>query len=429
MTSYDANINDNRKCIYSDINLIMLYLLSNVGGKTVKKKFYTEEKLYKIYALYDDIAERRAYIGKTVSKLSNVHSQHRRGHNRYTQELFETDLLEPEMVMLEEVTCTGAVAYKHVLAWIRWFEDNTFEMLNPDGMLNQSENMQEETQKIYEQISQLDFEEHLARCYQETRVVLRKGQEKREKEHASTQLCLRLTPTDKEAFRQYCERTKLRQTDAFAKLLHTSGENAEPDIQRLLELLEESEIRCTKLTQENTQLRSGLTIPRSERIENSARVHFAFAQQAIREFVKTTYTKDRYTDLPIKEFRYDDFKNRFPNAAQYQYPTEEGVYIVRLQALVWGKARNPVYFLMCKTQEGEYLKFRFYQKKEFIGVPVRQSFYALLDSLWQFAGRMAPDGAVDLVAAFPLLNAGNTNKREKLTLDEQILGAASKRGA
>jgi len=395
----------------------------------VKKKFYTEEKLYKIYAIYDDIAERRAYIGKTVSKLSNVHSQHRCGHNRYTQELFEIDFLEPEMVMLEEINCTGAVAYKHVLAWIRWFEDNTYEILNPEGMLAQSEQMQEETLKIYEQISQIDFEEHLTRCYQETRIVPRKVLEKREREQSSTQLCLRLTPTDKEAFQQFCEQTNLRQTDAFAKLLHTSGENAEPDIRRLHDLLEESEKRCTKLAEENAQLRSGLTIPQSVRIENSARAHFTFAQKVIREFVKVTYTKERYTDLPIKEFRYDDFKNRFPNAARYQYPIEEGVYIVRLQALVWGKARNPVYFLMCKTQEGEHLKFRFYQKKEFIGVQVRQSFYALLDSYWLFAGRMAPDGAVDLMAAFPLLNSVNMNQREKQTLDEQILGATSKRGA
>ena len=395
----------------------------------MKKKFYSEERLYKIYALYDDITEKRAYIGKTVSsKMATVYSYHRCGHCKYTQELFEIDFLEPEMVVLEEVNCVGATAYRHVLAWLQCFEDQGFEMLNPDGMLTHAEQMQEATMEIYARISKIPFEAHLKRCWQETRIAPKRALEKREKEHASTQLCLRLAPTDKEEFQKYCRRTNLRQTDAFAQLLNTAGENAAPDVQRLSDLLEESETRCTKLAEEHEKLRSGLAVPRSERIENNARATFNFAQKAICAFVKATYTRNRYTDLPIKEFRYDDFKRRFPNATRYQYPTEDGTYIVKLQTLVWGKARNPVYFLMCKTQEGEYLKFRFYQKSEFIGEQVRHSFYAQLDSRWLFAGRVAPDGAVDLLAAFPLLNTAYGERREKMALDDQIQNAASKRG-
>jgi len=99
-----------------------------------------------------------------------------------------------------------------------------------------------------------------------------------------------------------------------------------PDVRRLSDLLEELETRCTKLAEENEKLRSGLAVPRSDRIENNARETFNFAQKAIRAFVKTTYTRNRYTDLPIKEFRYDDFKRCFPNATRYQYPTEDGTY-------------------------------------------------------------------------------------------------------
>lgn len=394
----------------------------------MKKKFYAEEKTYKIYALYDDIAENRAYIGKTVSRLSNVYSQHRCGHNKYTQEFFEIDFLEPEMVMLEEISCTGAVAYRHVLAWIKWFKNNEYDILNPDGMLAQAEQMQEETLKIYEQISEIPFEKYLKRRWQESRITPKKSLEKREKEQASTQLCIRLSPTDKTEFQKYCLRTNLRQTDAFAQLLNTASENAVPDIRRLSDLLEESETRCTKLVEENEKLRNGLAVPRSVQIENNARETFNFAQKAIRAFAKATYTREQYTDLPIKEFRYDDFKNRFPKAAQYQYPSEEGVYIVYLQALVWGKARNPVYFVMCKTREGECVKFRFYQKKQFVGVQVRQSYYALLNSQWLLAGKLAPDGAVDLMAAFPLLNPIQGSEQRKQSLDEQIKEAALRSG-
>ena len=84
-----------------------------------------------------------------------------------------------------------------------------------------------------------------------------------------------------------------------------------------------------------------------------------------------------------------------------------------------------MYFVMGKTLEGECIKFRFYPKKEFVGVQVRQSYYALLDSKWLLAGRKAPDGAIDLLAAFPLLNSTGSVNAEKLSLDEQIHRAAS----
>ena len=129
----------------------------------MKKKFYHEERSYRIFALYDDIAEKRAYIGKTISsRMTSVYSWHRRGHNRYTRELFEIDFLDPEMVVLEEVICTGSAAYRYVLAWIRFFGEQGFEILNPGSMLEQSLQMQEETLKIYEQITEMPVEAYLS---------------------------------------------------------------------------------------------------------------------------------------------------------------------------------------------------------------------------------------------------------------------------
>lgn len=249
----------------------------------------------------------------------------------------------------------------------------------------------------------------------------------RKKEQASVQLCLRLTPEDKSAFQNYCSRTNMRQTDAFVKLLNTSGENENPDVRRLTKLLEELEERCTQLAEENEKLRNEILRPRSDRIESSAREKFRVAQKAIRDFVKATYTKDRYTDFPIREFRYEDFKRCYPHAEEYQYPAEEGTYIVYPQALVWGKTRHPCYFVMCKTGAGEYLKFRFYDKPEFLGVHVRKSFYAQLDTPWMFVAREAVDGAVDLLVALPLLNREDTPQNNKTPLDHQIAEAESQK--
>ena len=274
---------------------------------------------------------------------------------------------------------------------------------------------------------EMPLEEYLAGELIESGPSSQKIPEAGGKERASCQLCLRITPGEKEAFRNFCRARNLRQTDALARLLNTSSENTAPDIRRLSELLEASEAQCAKLTEENDRLRDGKTVPRSERIENHAREIFNFAQQAVRTFVKHTYTREKYTNLPIKEFRYEEFKRRIPQSERYQYPLEEGCYVVKLLALVWGKTRNPMYFVMGQTLEGECLKFRFYQKKEFVGVQVRQSYYALLDSQWLLAGRKAPDGAVDLMAAFPLLYPLDNKKKEKQSLDEQILGAASRK--
>lgn len=90
--------------------------------------------VYKLFAIYDDIVEKRACISKILSRRSAVHSRHRCGHCKYTQELYEIDFLEPEFVLPEEVRCTGAVAYRHVLSRLRIFRENEFEILNPDGM-------------------------------------------------------------------------------------------------------------------------------------------------------------------------------------------------------------------------------------------------------------------------------------------------------
>lgn len=129
----------------------------------------------------------RTYIGKTISgRMSSVYSWHRCGHNKYTQELFEIDFLDPQMVVLEEVSCTGAVAYRHVLSWVRCFDDHGFEILNPGGTLAQAEQMQEETLKIYERIAEIPFEEHLRKRWQENRVAPKKTLKKREKERATT---------------------------------------------------------------------------------------------------------------------------------------------------------------------------------------------------------------------------------------------------
>jgi len=388
------------------------------------KRFYSDEMVYKIFAIYDDIVEKRVYIGKTVSRLSAVRSRHRCGHCKYTQELYEIDFLEPEFVLLEEVHCTGAVAYRHILSWLRIFGENEFEILNPDGMLEQSEQMQEETLKIYRKLSEKSLEEYLEGEVIESVPSTQKKQKAKEKERASCQLCLRITAGEKAEFQKYCKMMNLRQTDALARLLSTSGENPAPNIRRLSELLDASETRCTKLAEENNKLREGQLLPRSERIDNNAKKTFLFAQKAIQEFVKITYTKETYTDHPIKEFRYDEFKRHFPQAEQYRYPLEEGCYVVKLQAMVWGKARNPVYFVMGKTMEGVCLKFRFYQKREFIGEQVRRSFYGLRNSQWMLAGRAAPDGAVDLMAAFPLLYPlDGKEKKGTLSLNEKILEA------
>ncbi len=105
------------------------------------------------------------YVGKTLKHaVKNHYTSHYNLRNRCTKELFseaKTKDLVPKMYLLEELEMAEADAYRHCVAWIRFFVDKGFESLAQKATNEYAANLLPETKSIYEKIRQASVEEVL----------------------------------------------------------------------------------------------------------------------------------------------------------------------------------------------------------------------------------------------------------------------------
>lgn len=86
---------------------------------------------YRIFALIEPDLD-MAYIGKTCSKsLDSQRRAHMRGDIECTRDVFGPEAVDPDMdyFILEILDCTIVDAYKHVLAWYRYFLEHGYDIV------------------------------------------------------------------------------------------------------------------------------------------------------------------------------------------------------------------------------------------------------------------------------------------------------------
>lgn len=134
----------------------------NIMPGITKESFYNEQKNHTIYAILDDL-NHNVYVWQTSNPdLKDVYEKHYFGKIAGTKAMFETGKAvgkPPKMYRLEEVFDTGAMVYRHCLAWTKYFM--TYEYTNqnrrfPAGYLSV---LIPETQEIYDRIKDLWFHE------------------------------------------------------------------------------------------------------------------------------------------------------------------------------------------------------------------------------------------------------------------------------
>lgn len=156
------------------------------------------------------------------------------------------------------------------------------------------------------------------------------------------------------------------------------------------------------LQEHNAQLQQTIQALKEEIANDKlrARRNLCMAQAMVRIYLQHC-PPPMQTGLPLREFSYKQYKARFPDAEKYEYP-EPGQYLMRLEAIVWGKEKGPVYFLVGTSLDCRKYKFRVYARDSNIGLEVHQSPHATYRSVWLLGGQLAKDGAVDLVASLPI---------------------------
>ena len=103
------------------------------------------------------------YIGQCECRnLRNHYRDHYNLLKGQTKQLIEAGKKEgqrPEMYLIEELEITEAEAYKHVVAWVKYFVENGRVSLNHTKTNAYADDLTPETAAIYDQIQYLSTEE------------------------------------------------------------------------------------------------------------------------------------------------------------------------------------------------------------------------------------------------------------------------------
>lgn len=351
-------------------------------------KHHTDLRSFWIYAL---VLDRDIFVGKTTSpRISAVYSRHRCSDVAATRGFLDQEEA-PSLHVLEELTCTGSEAYRHVLAWLHWFEAAGYCSINHTRTAVSSEELYPPTEEIYRKIPQLPVEQIL----EQTRLTKPSdGNRKPPRKLAllsqprkQVQMNLRMEEKDKKRFDQFCRKNDLKSREALGLLL----DQISKDHSHLDQLLSDQKA----LRQENETLKDKLAVQQGQALPSKERqmeAYLRFVKPIIAEYIRLISPQPEDHSLPA--FPYKRFQKQ--TTARYEYP-EEGTLLLTAEALLWG--RNRARFLVGQDEDGNYRKLRHYSRETFVGILPWDYPSGIR---WLIGCRQASDGAMEIAAAFPL---------------------------
>ena len=371
-------------------------------------RHHTELRKYRVFAL---LLDDQCFVGKTRAlRMSAVYSDHRRGRLLSTRGVMDQET-PPALHILESLECTGAEAYRHVLAWLHLLEGAGYTGLNHGGTLEASDDLRPQTEAIYQSLSKEPVHEILTRTRLEKPSDGNLKPEKTgvfpKKPEKNVQMNLWLPPQDKRDFRQFCKKHRLRSRDALGLLLDQAAGN---DI-HLRQIQTEYQKELAALRRE---LRKRLSTAAQERAAD----FLAFLEPGLGNYLRRIFPSgEALPSMPYKRFR-----RKNPNI-RLSYP-EEGFLLLDAHCILWG--RNRAKFLVGRGENGENLQLRYYQHPLYACLEVTTA------GLWYIGCRKASDGAMEIVVAFPVPPMAEIPKDEsepparKPGLDDLIRGAQSR---
>ena len=397
---------------------------------------------YKIYALYNP-TRRIAFLGKSYAKtLAPIYSKHICGKNIYTKAHFgkAAPFVIPQLSVLEHVIGTYREAYRHLVAWCRVFLDAGYTMLTQEGTVYYAKSLHPATKAIYSSIRTTPLETVLQQEPCEPTKVSSKAPTskiKSERVNASVQFNLRVFTTDMLNFVQFCESLGLSRKEGFSLLLSSCPYTAEDKTSyaneeiNILKKRLASQTKTLQITQDKLEK---LTLS----IRNDARYQslLCTVQAMLRDYCEILCLgADSQPFKKLKICRY----HQYPNIARFNYPEDEqGTELIILKGLVYGQGRTPVIFILAERKDGQLLKYRFYPKKDYIGIMLPHSAWTFLGARWLVTWRRANDGSAELCASLPLPLSLDTlvpddyppsspTAERKISLDEMIQRANFKK--
>lgn len=382
-------------------------------------RHHTEIRQFRIFAL---VLGEEIFVGKTASpRISAVYSRHRCGTVAATRGILDQEE-RPSLHVLEQLECTGADAYRHVLAWIHLFEQAGFCSINHVATAVSSDRLYPTTETIRKALPQEPARQILARTYVQKpseaniRPVRKPAFLPEPEKHV--QMNLRMTAKDKKNFDRFCRKHHLRAREALGLLLdQITGED--DHLKQLISARKD-------LREENKKLKDQLAARSGKEPtlqEQRSAAYLCFLQPGLTEYIQRIFPNEDGEVLPAIPYK----RFRKQTGIRYEYPQEEGFLVLTAEASLWGRNRSR--FVVGRGERGEYLKLRYYPKPLYAGVPI-----------WDYPGgtrwligcRQSADGAMEIAASLPLPPVPEKTgvpaaSEQRLSLDLQIRKAAEKR--
>ena len=375
-----------------------------------------KEKVEK-YCIYAIIAGKKAFVGKTTSDdYGAILRRHRRGEIKHTRKHFgRRGSTEPKFVALLTVETDFTVAYRYVVAFMRCFLDDGYEVLNSCGMIDHARDLHFHTQKILESIKLIPLAIRLQGMAGNTAMENQMPNLIPEEEHnqmataqkelATEKLTVRLTPTDKKGLADLAKVTGVSQSKMVMLLLENyensgSAGMGESCIDYVHRVLSKYEDRIETLEGENRMLRQ-------KQKESEVREKEAYVKRE-KEFNRTlTAYFGSFVSLlpdnpPLDQGLYRDYLAKTHRCEQARYPETEDPFVFFPERVMLGREKRFPLFITGYDRYRRNTLLRFYPKKNYVGFNFADKEYGVQGSCWMVRCERAKDGAMNLVFALPL---------------------------
>lgn len=355
-------------------------------------------KMYRVFAIYAEIPDNDpiVYVGQSRMKDRKQLLRYYRNESRRAEEFFEPGV-KPYLFLLEEEYMPEDVAYRHRIAWSRYFFEKDFDVIAHTKPYEDALDLYGLAEDIYEEISKIPIEEVLQRRYACANENTEETLEQRPFEPLSERLSVRLTSSEFCAFSSFCDRNNVTQREGIQLLLASRKEcSAVAE-----EVIREQNQQIKKLREENAKLKK---VPREVSADKNLKEAFQFVQTGI---LKYFYARDRTKTIPgekMKCMRWDDFIYDFPDHHSYRYPTEDGYFSFILEAMCYGKGNYSAIFLYGRNSAtGERIKLRFYRRNDCCGVSPPNSSYYTEGMCFLIGCRRIYPNVTEMICAFPMV--------------------------
>lgn len=368
----------------------------------------------KIYAL---MHEGNVFVGKTQGEIDPVYYRHRRAQNPFTEKYFyPKNSKNPSIHILERNSCNSSESYRHIVAWVRIFQDAGYQIINPQGTVEDANDLHPQTTALISALRPISMDTFLKETqykkqdrYIPTPITESSGTKQLKRRNSREKITLWATPEEKDFFVSYAKSLRLSQAQTLRYLISKVHlEEADPlfpawDNDTFIHILQESHRQTIESKdREIHELSSALRVYVEEKERQSKKLNqcCTIARKALLE-VYSFFDSSAALPLDIERGRYKDYISKLPEDAKYSYPIHSDVSLLRLQAVLLGEGPAPAQFVLGIDSQGHRIMLRYYPSIYFWGISPGDERFSQRNSVWYMAWRKSGNVA-ELVAAYPM---------------------------